>query len=72
MIMIQKTCKGGSRTVTSWDVLMLNMSPYTPALYSKIGVYRGIHYFLIFTLKHRLLVSEAVLTCTHNLCFEQN
>ena len=24
--------------------------------YSKIGVYRGIHYFLIFALKHRLLV----------------
>ena len=25
-------------------------------LYSKIGVYRGIHYFLIFALKHRLWV----------------
>ena len=27
--------------------------PYTPLLYSKIGVYRGILYFLIFALKHR-------------------
>ena len=42
--------------------------PYTPLLYSKSGVYRGIHYFLIFALKH---TSEAVLTCTHNICFEQ-
>ena len=30
--------------------------PYTPLLYSKIGVYRGIHNFLIFALKHRLWV----------------
>ena len=42
-------------------------TPYTPLLYTKIRVYRGIHYFLIFALKHRLWV----LTCTHNLCFEQ-
>ena len=27
-----------------------------PLLYSNTGVYRGIHYFLIFPLKHRLLV----------------
>ena len=52
-------------------------TPYTPLVYSKTGVYRGIHYFLIFALKHRLCVlirtaSEAVLTCIHNLCFEQN
>ena len=33
--------------------------PYTPLLYSKTGVYRGIHY------------NEAVLTCTHDSCFEQ-
>ena len=30
--------------------------PYTPPLYSKNGVYRGIHYFLIFALKHILWV----------------
>ena len=30
--------------------------PYTPRLYSKTGVYRGIHYFLIFALKHILWV----------------
>ena len=29
---------------------------YTPLLYSKTGVYRGIHYFLIFALKHILWV----------------
>ena len=30
--------------------------PYTPLLYSKTGVYRGIFLFLIFALKHRLWV----------------
>ena len=30
--------------------------PHTPLSYSKTGVYRGIHYFLIFVLKHRLWV----------------
>ena len=30
--------------------------PYTPFLYKKTGVYQGIHYFLIFALKHRLWV----------------
>ena len=29
---------------------------YTPLLYSKTGVYRSIHYFLIFALKHILWV----------------
>ena len=29
---------------------------YTLLLYSKTGVYRGIHYFLIFALKHILWV----------------
>ena len=48
-------------------------TPYTPLLYSQTGVYRGIHFSLIFALKHRLwvLVSEAVLTCTHDLYFKQ-
>ena len=43
--------------------------PNTQFLYSK----SGIHYFLIFALKHILwvLVIEAVLTCTHSICFEQ-
>ena len=44
-----------------------NVDPYTPLLYSKTGVYRGIHYFLIFALKHILWV----LVRTHNICFEQ-
>ena len=30
--------------------------PYTLLLYRKTGVYRGIHYFLIFALKHILWV----------------
>ena len=29
---------------------------YTPLLYSKSGVYRDVHHFLIFALKHRLWV----------------
>ena len=39
--------------------------PLTPLLYSKTGVYRGILYFSYFC------SAEAVLTSTHNLCFEQ-
>ena len=31
-------------------------TPYTPLLYSKTGVYRGILFFLIFAPKHRLWV----------------
>ena len=49
---------------------------YTPLLYSKTGVYRGIHNFLsffFFALKHRVWVLvRTVLTCTHSQCFEQN
>ena len=53
-------------------------TPLHPILYSKTGVYRGIYYFLIFAPKQRLWVLvrtaslNAVLTCTHNQCFEQN
>ena len=53
--------------------------PSVPLLYSKTGVYRGIHLFLIFALKHRLWVLvrtasliEAVLTCTHNYVLSKN
>ena len=43
--------------------------PLTPHFYIvKLGFYRGIHYFLIFALKHRLWV--LIRTCTHNQCFE--
>ena len=43
--------------------------------YSKIEVYKGIHFF-IFALNHRLWVLRrnthgVVLTFTHNPCFEQ-
>ena len=37
-------------------------------LCSKTGVSRGIHYFCYFCSKN---IDEAVLTSTHNLCFEQ-
>ena len=51
---------------------MCLIPPYTPLLYSKTGVYRGLHFFLIFALKHILWVlDEADLTCNHNICFEQ-
>ena len=52
---------------------------YIPLLYS-MGFTWGIYYFLIFTIKHGFWVlvriatvrwSEADLTYTHNLCFEQ-
>ena len=46
--------------------------PFYPILYSKTRVYRGIHISLGFAPKQRLLIhAEAVLTCTHHLCFEQ-
>ena len=47
------------------------LPPYTPLLYSKAGVYRGIHFYII-ALKHRLRVLvSTVLTCNHNICFKQ-
>ena len=33
-----------------------NIDPLKPHFYSKTGVYRDIHYFLIFAQKHRLWV----------------
>ena len=49
----------------------------TSLLYSKTGVYRGIHYFSYFAKRHRLCVLirtaslRQFLMRTHNLCFEQ-
>ena len=43
---------------------------------SKTGVCRGISIFFIFCSKHKIVgtslncLGEAVITCTHNLCFE--
>ena len=34
------------------DISLKLRHPYTPILNSKNGVYRGIHYFLIFAQKH--------------------
>ena len=51
--------------------------PYAPLVYSKTGVYMGIHCFSYFCSKTKIMgtclncLSEVVLTCTHNLCFEQ-
>ena len=55
-----------------------NEHPLTPHFYIvKLG-FTGVYFFLIFAPKHRLwvlvrtaLLTEAVLTCTHNQCFEQ-
>ena len=41
---------------TSGKHVCLIHNPYTPLLYSKTGVCRGIHIFLIFAPKHRLWV----------------
>ena len=43
------------------DIFQDNMSlcfipPYTSLLHSKTGVYRGLHYFLIFAVKHILWI----------------
>ena len=48
--------------------------PYTPHLYSKVGVYRGIHIFLIFVLKHRwwVLVRIASLRCREEIASALN
>ena len=40
---------------------------YTPLLYSKTGVYRGIHFFLIFASKHRLWVLVRTASPTINV-----
>ena len=44
----------------------------------EIRVYRGVHFFLTFALNHRSVglhvrtaSNQAVLTCTHDLCFQQ-
>ena len=36
------------------NMSMQRRPPNTPLVYSKTRVYKGIHYFLIFALKHRL------------------
>ena len=45
-----------SKFVHQENMSVCLIPPYTPLLYSKTGVYRGIHYFLIFALKHILWV----------------
>ena len=45
--------------ITSWPITkacLYNVDPLNPLLYSKTGVYRGIHYFLITAQKHKLWV----------------
>ena len=54
------------------NMSMCFIPPYTPLLYSKTGVYRGLDYFLIFALKHILWVhvrTASILTCTHQYMF---
>ena len=42
--------------ITSRKQVRITNTPYTPLLYSKTGVYKSIHFFLIFASKHRLWV----------------
>ena len=56
-----------------------NEDPLTPHFYIVKRGFTGVYiFFIIFALKHKLWVlvrnrlNEAVLTCTNNLCFEQN
>ena len=51
---ITKTCPCNEHHLTPHFYIVT--TPYTPLLYSKTGVYWGIHFFLIFASKHRLLV----------------
>ena len=44
------------RVFTSRKQVRVMKTPYTPLLYSKTGVHRGMHYFLYFALKHGLWV----------------
>ena len=55
--------------------LPCNVDPLTPHFYIKNWGLQGYSFFHIFVLKHRLWVlvrTASVLTCTHNLCLEQN
>ena len=48
---------------------LCNVYPLTPHFYIvKLGVYRGIHYFLIFAQKHIMWV---LVRTAYNICFEQ-
>ena len=60
----------------SRNIIMLthpcNLHPLDPHFYTVKLRFTGIYIFLIFALIHKLWVLiEVVLTCTHNLCFEQ-
>ena len=61
------------RLITIAKTCLYKFDPLkTPPLTSKTGVYRGIHYFSYFGSKTSIVGTiEAVLTSTHNLCFEQ-
>ena len=50
---------------------MLFIPPNTPLLCGKTGVYRGIHYFLIFALKHRLWVLTIYILSKNITVFHQ-
>ena len=45
-----------SKYLSSRKRVRVTKTLYTPLVYSKTGVYRGIHYFLIFAPKHRLWI----------------
>ena len=51
------------------------IDPLTQHIYIQSGVYRGIHYlFLLLNIEYGCSLNrltEAIPTCTHELCFEQ-
>ena len=57
---------------------MLCRPPYIPHLYCEIGVNRGIHNFSYLISKTQNMhtryncLIKAILTCTHDICVEQN
>ena len=58
--------------VTDWDIMQtcqcIVHPPYTPFLYSRIGVNRGIHHFSYFSSKTKIVGTRNEYL---NLCFEQ-
>ena len=50
---------------------LYKFDPLNPILYGKTGAYRVYIIFSYFCLKNIDCLDEAVITSTHNLCFEQ-
>ena len=63
-----------SQYIHQENMSMYYIPPYTPPLYSKTGVYRGIPIFHIFDPKHSLWALVRIASyksSSNNQCFEQ-